>query len=163
MSAPTYRSSLTQPEQMKSKAPMVIAVCCACVSLALLLGVGLASHTILRHVIQTLPCWAVVALGVRRSRVAAWAALPVFLFWLVICGLIWCYLLGISHIVSGHFSPVETAMTIIVGVCAMVGIASFARFKSGMSAASAGMLFLLMAIFQWVCFRVSILPVISGR
>jgi hypothetical protein len=38
MSAPTYRSSLTQPEQMKSKAQMVIAVCCACVSLALVFG-----------------------------------------------------------------------------------------------------------------------------
>ncbi|HEY3769133.1 MAG TPA: hypothetical protein VGN44_10715 [Candidatus Angelobacter sp.] len=163
MSAPTDGSSLTQTEQVKSKTPMVIAVCCACVSLALVFGVGFASHTILRHVIQTLPCWAVIALGFRGSRVTAWAALPVFLFWLVICGLIWSYLLGISHIVSGHFSPVETAMTIIVGVCAMIGIASFARFKSGLPAESAGILFLLMAIFQWVCFRVSILPAISGR
>jgi hypothetical protein len=87
----------------------------------------------------------------------------VFLFWLVICGLIWSYLLGISHSVSGHFSPVEIAMTIIVGVCAMIGIAGFARFKSGLPAEWAAILFLLMAIFQWVCFRVSILPVISGR
>jgi hypothetical protein len=150
-----------QREQVKSKEPMVIAVCCACVSLALVLGVGLASHTILRHVIQTLPCWALVAMGLRRSRVTAWAALPVFLFWLVICGLIWSYLLGISRIVSGHFSPVEMAMTIIVGLCAMIGIAGFARFKSGLAAEWAGLLFLLMAIFQWVCFRVSILPAIS--
>jgi hypothetical protein len=163
MSAPTDGSSLAQPEQEKSKTPIVIAVCCACISLALVFGVGLASHTILRHVIQTLPCWAVTALGFRRSRVAAWAALPVFLFWLAICGLIWTYLLGISRIVSGHFSSVEIAMTILVGVCTMIGIMSFARFKSGMSVESAGMLFLLMAIFQWVCFRVSILPAISGR
>jgi len=152
-----------QPEQMKSKTPVVIAVCCACTSLALVLGVGLASHTILRHVIQTLPCWAVAALGFRRSRVTAWAALPVFLFWLAICGLIWSYLLGISHIVNGHFSPVEIAMTVIVGVCAMIGIAGFARFKSGLAAEAAGGLFLLMGLFQWVCFRVSILPAISGR
>jgi hypothetical protein len=158
MSAPTYGSSLAQSVQAKSKAPIVIAVCSACISLALVFGVGLVSHTILRHVIQTLPCWAVVALGLRRSRVTAWVALPLFLFWLVIVALIWAYLLGIAHIVSGHFSPVETAMTIIVGVCTMIGIASFARFKSGLSTASAGMLFLLMAIFQWVCFRVSILP-----
>jgi hypothetical protein len=163
MSTPTYGSSLTQPELAKSKGPVVIAACCACISLALVFGVGFASHTILRHVIQTLPCWAAVALGFRRSRVAAWAALPVFLFWLAICGLIWTYLLGISRIVSGHFSPVEIAMTILVGVCTMIGIVSFARFKSGMSVESAGMLFLLMAIFQWVCFRVSILPAIPGR
>jgi hypothetical protein len=163
MSDLTYGSSLAQPEQVKSNAPIVIAVCCVCISLALVLGVGLASHTILRHVIQTLPCWAVVALGLRRSRVTAWAAIPVFLFWLAICGLIWSYLLGISHIVSGHFSSVETAMTILVGVCAMIGIAGFALFKSGLAAEWAGMLFVLMAVFQWVCFRVSILPVISGR
>jgi hypothetical protein len=163
MSASTHGPSLAQPEQVKSKAPMVIAVCCACISLALVIGVGLASHTILRHVIQTLPCWAVVAMGLRRSRVTAWAALPVFLFWLAICGLIWSYLLGISRIVSGHFSPVETAMTILVGMCAMIGIAGFARFKSGLAAEWAGLLFLLMAIFQWVCFRVSILPAISGQ
>ena len=158
MSAPTYGSGLAQSEQAKPNAPIVIAACCACISLALVFGVGLASHTILRHVIQTLPCWAVVALGFRWSRVTAWAALPVFLFWLAIATLIWAYLLGIAHIVSGHFSLVETAMTILVGVCAMIGIASFARFKSGLPAAPAGMLFLLMAIFQWVCFRVSILP-----
>lgn len=143
--------------------PVLIAVCSVCISLALVLGVGLASHTILRHIIQTLPCWAVAALGFRKSRAVAWVALPVFLFWLAIVILIWLFLLGISHVVSGHFSAIEIAMTIVVGLSALIGMMNIVRFKSGLSAVTAGGLFLLMAAFQWMCFLISILPAFSHR
>jgi hypothetical protein len=36
--------------------------------------------------------------------------------------LIWLYLLGLSNLISGHFAPVEIAMTIIVGAAAIVGM-----------------------------------------
>lgn len=77
--------------------------------------------------------------------------------------LIWLYLLGISNVVSGHFSPVEITMTLIVGAASIVGIASFIRHKPLLSLAGKVSLFVIAAVLQWVCFRVSFLPAIVHR
>jgi hypothetical protein len=126
-------------------------------------GVGLATHLVLRHIVQTAPLWISVILGFRHSRGAAWAALPLFLVWLVLMALIWLYLLGISNLISGQFSPVEIAMTIIVGAAAIVGIAGFIRFKSSLSPIKAGAIFVLMLAIQLACLRASFLPAIARR
>jgi hypothetical protein len=89
--------------------------------------------------------------------------LPSFLFWLVLMIVIWLYLLGIAHVISGHFSPVEIAMTIIVGAASAAGIAMFARLKSGLSAMKAASIFAVLLLVQWVCFRLSFLPAIAHR
>jgi hypothetical protein len=65
--------------------------------------------------------------------------------------LIWLYLLGLSNLISGHFAPVEIAMTIIVGAAAIVGIAGFIRFKSSLSPIKAGGIFVLMLAIQLAC------------
>ena len=140
--------------------PIVCAICCLTIVAALVLGVGLASNLVLRHVVQTIPLWIGVIVGFRRSPAAGWVALAPFLIWFVLMGLIWTYLLGISHVLSGHFSPVEIAMTVIVGIAALAGIGSFFRFRSSLSPLTAGLLFVLMAVFQVVCLRVSFLPAI---
>jgi hypothetical protein len=62
---------------------------------------------VLRHVVQTLPLWFSILFGFRRSELAKWSALPCLIFWLGIMLLIWLFLMGRSHVVSGHFSPVE--------------------------------------------------------
>lgn len=147
----------------RSNAPVAMGICCLAIVLALVLGVGLASNLVVRHLVQTAPLWAGVVLGFRRSRATAWVGLPLFLFWLLLMGLIWSYLLGISHLLSGRFSSIEIAMTIIVGVSSMVGIASFFRFKSCLSPLSAGGLFVLVALVQVICFRLSFLPAIAHR
>lgn len=147
----------------KSNVPVYVAICSLLIISALVLGVGLASNLVLRHIVQTVPFWVVVALGFRRSGAASWAGLPLFLFWLVLMLLIWAYLLGISHLLSGHFSPTEIVMTIIVGLASVVGIACFIRFKAGFSLAAGLGLFIVMAVFQWGCFRLSFLPAIAHR
>jgi hypothetical protein len=101
----------TKPRDRSS----IIAVCCLGIILALVLGVGLASHLVLRHLVQTSPLWICVVLGFRHSRATYWVGLPLFLFWLILMGVIWTYLLGISHLVTGHFSPIEIVMTLVVG------------------------------------------------
>ena len=118
--------------------PTVIAICWLAIIAALVLGVGLATNLVLRHVVQTAPLWIGVILGFRHSRAASWAALPLFLVWLVLMALIWLYLLGLSNLISGHFAPVEIAMTIIVGAAAIVAI-------------------------QLACLRMSFLPAIAHR
>lgn len=142
---------------------IVIAICCLAIIAALVLGVGLATNLVLRHVVQTAPLWICVILGFRHSRAASWAALPLFLVWLVLMALIWLYLLGISSLLSGHFAPVEIAMTIIVGAAAIVGIGGFIRFKSSLSRIRAGGIFVLMLVIQLACLRVSFLPGIAHR
>jgi hypothetical protein len=144
-------------------APVVTAIACLVIIAALVLGVGLASNLVVRHLVQTVPLWAGGILGFRRSRVTGWIALPCFLFWLLLMGIIWSYLLGWTHFISGHFSPVEIAVTILVAIAAVTGIVSFVRFRSALSALSAGSLFVAIAAVQWVCFRISFLRAIANR
>jgi hypothetical protein len=118
------------PANTKPSAPIYVASCCLFIILALVLGVGLASNLVLRHIVQTAPLWVAVVLGFRRSHAAPWVALPFFLFWLLLMALIWAYLLGISTFFSGQFSPIEIAMTFIVGAASMVGTGYFVAFKT---------------------------------
>ncbi len=143
--------------------PLVIAACSAIMLIALVGGVGIPNHMVLRHVIQTLPLWPALVLGLRRSNVAGWAGLPVFVFWLVLMTFIWLYLLGISHVLSGHFSPWEITMTAIVGVAAVAGVGAFARLRSSLSALSRIGMFILLGVVQFACFRISFLPAIAHR
>jgi hypothetical protein len=147
----------------ESSVPVAIALCCLTMILALLLGVGVPSNLVLRHLVQTAPLWIGVALGFRRSSAASWATLPLFLFWLFLMAMIWAYLLGFTKVLSGTFSRTEIAMTVIVGTAAVIGIASFVRFKSYLSVLSAGAWFVVMGAIQFACFRVSFLPEIAHR
>jgi FtsH-binding integral membrane protein len=151
------------PIDLRPAETVVSAICCLAIIAALVLGVGLATNLVLRHVVQTAPLWIGVILGFRRSRVASWAALPLFLVWLVLMALIWLYLLGISNLLSGHFAPVEIAMTIIAGVSAIGGVGGFIRFKSSLSPINAGGIFVLMLAIQLACLRISFLPAIAHR
>ncbi|HKV47929.1 MAG TPA: hypothetical protein VJN69_07535 [Candidatus Acidoferrales bacterium] len=146
-----------------SSGPTVIAFCCLAIILALVVGVGIPDKLVLRHIVQTLPLWPVIVLGFRRSNTVGWASLPLFLFWLLLMTLIWLYLLGVSHLINGHFSPLEIAMTLVVGAASLVGIGAFWRFKSGLSAVRAVILFVVFAAFQFSCLRVSLLPSIAHR
>lgn len=146
-----------------STAPIAIAVCCLFIILALVGGVGIPDGVVLRHLVQTLPLWVGVVFGFRRSKPTGWIGLPLFLFWLVVMSFIWLYLLGIARILSGHFSALEIAMTVVVGATSAVGIVMFWRFKSALSAGAAVSLFVIFAAIQFVRFRVSFLPAIAHR
>jgi hypothetical protein len=156
-------TSQALPSPQISNAPMLMAIACLLVIVALVLGVGLASNLVLRHLVQTLPLWLGVVFGFRGSRATAWMVLPLFLFWFLLMTVIWAYLLGFSHLINGHFSGVEIAMTVIVGVAAAIGITSCARFRSSLSPLVAAVLFIGMGAIQLVCFRVSFLPAIAHR
>ena len=159
----SYASGGIDQRYLAGSKSVPMAICCLSIIFALVLGVGLASNLVVRHLVQTAPLWAGVVLGFRRSRVTTWVGLPLFLFWLLLMSLIWSYLLGISHLLSGTFSSIGIAMTIIVGVASAIGIASFFRLKSLLSPLSAAGLFVGMAALQVVCFRLSFLPSIAHR
>lgn len=149
-------------EQQTDRHGRWIAVCSGAVILALYV-VGVLSRTELRHFIQTLPLWLGVVLGLQRARTVRWVAMPLFLFWLFIMTLIWLYLLGWARIVSGHFSPTEIAMTLIIGIATLLGIAGCIREKRAVGPLVASGAFLFSAALQWVAFRISFLPEIARR
>ena len=140
---------------------MRIALCCLAIIAALVLGVGIVSHGILRHIVQTAPFWPAVALGLRRGEAAKWCALPGFVFWLVLMVLIWLFLLGWAHVVRGTFTPVEIAMTIVCAVASIAGIVFALRQRTATSPILAAALLALFALLQFAAFRISALPGIA--
>lgn len=130
---------------------------CALGLIGALCVVGLVSHTLLRHVVQTIPVWVTVMLGLRRSQWAKWVALPCFVCWLFLMTVIWLFLLGWAHLISGTFTLTEIAMTLIVGMSCIAGIAFCLRTKTRAGAAIASIVFSGMLIIQIVAIRVSFL------
>jgi hypothetical protein len=137
-----------------------VAWCCLAVLIALYI-VGAVSHGSLRHVVQTLPLWFPIVMGFNRRELARWCALPCLCFWLGIMVLIWLFLLGWAHVVSGQFSPVEIAMTLIVGIASAAGLGLslwWARWSLRGVA-----LIVLFGILQCLAFRISLLPAIAQQ
>lgn len=136
---------------------------CALAVLIALYVVGAVSNGSLRHEVQTLPLWFPIVAGFQRRDLAKWAALPCLVFWLGIMICIWLFLLGWARFVSGHFSPVEIAMTIIIGVACVMGIAVMLRWRTKVGTAAAAGTVLLFAILQLAAFRISLIPYIAKR
>ncbi len=135
--------------------------CCSLLILVALYVVGAVSHGSLRHEVQTLPLWAPIVAGFNRWGFARWCALPCFLFWLVIMVLIWLFLLGWAHVVSGHFSPIEIAMTLLIGLASASGATlSLARARWSLSGFA---LIVAFAVLQILAFRISLLPGIAHQ
>jgi hypothetical protein len=64
-----------------------------------------------------------------RLRCARFAAIAVFLFWLLVMALIWMYLLGLARVVSGRFSRGEVALTVVIGLGSAVGLLAASRVR----------------------------------
>jgi hypothetical protein len=123
--------------------------------------VGAVSHGSLRHEVQTLALWVPIVAGFNRREFARWCALPCFLFWLLCMVLIWLFLLGWAHIISGTFSPVDIAMTLIVGAASSLGCALCLR-RARWSWLGATLI-VLFGVLQVSAFRISMLPAIAHQ
>jgi len=132
-------------------------------TLVALYVVGAVSHGSLRHEVQTLPLWVPIVLGFRERELAKWAALPCMAIWLVLMSLIWLFLLGWAHVISGSFSPIEIGMTIVVGVSSVVGIIAGFRWKTSVSILFATGMVILFAVLQVAALRISLLPGIANQ
>ena len=139
-----------------------IAYCSLAVLVALYV-VGAVSHGSLRHEVQTLPLWFPIVWGFRQRELAKWSALPCFVLWLAIMIAIWLFLLGWARILTGHFSPVEIAMTLIVGAGCLCGIGASFRWKTAVRPAAACGLLALFTALQVLALRISLLPNIRNQ
>ena len=137
--------------------------CCSLAVLVALYVVGAVSNGSLRHEVQTLPLWFPIVLAFCQRELAKWSALPCLIFWLAIMVLIWLFLLGWAHIVSGHFSPIEIAMTLVIGVACVTGIVFSLRWRTAVSSFAALGSAVLFGTLQLLAFRISLIPYIAGR
>ena len=137
-----------------------IAACCLAILLALYV-VGAVSHGSLRHEVQTIALWAPIVAGFNRREFARWCALPCLVFWLFVMSLIWLFLLGWSHVISGTFSPVEIAMTLVVGTASAIGLA-FCLWRARWTLPGCALI-VLFAALQVAAFRISMLPAIAHQ
>ena len=139
-----------------------IAYCSLAVLVALYV-VGAVSNGSLRHEVQTLPLWFPIVLGFRQRQLAKWSALPCLIFWLAIMIFIWLFLLGWARIVTGHYSLVEIAMTLVIGVACLSGIFVSLRWRTAVRPLAALGTAALFAALQLLAFRISLIPYIATR
>ncbi len=145
-----------------ASASKVTAWCCLATRIALYI-VGAVSHTSLRHEVQTLPLWFPIVLGFRQRDFAKWSALPCLIVWLVIMVLIWLFLLGWARVVTGHFSPIEITMTLIIGVACVTGLIVSFRWRTAVNSLVALGIAVLFAILQLAALRISFIPYIAHQ
>ena len=117
----------------------------------------------LRHEVQTLPLWFPIVAGFQNRPIAKWAALPCLAVWLALMIAIWLFLLGWARFVTGHFPPIEIAMTIVVGVGAAAGIVAAVRWKTTTRVLHSAAVAVVFLALQLLALRLSFLPYIARR
>ena len=95
--------------------------------IAALLAVGVVSGTLTRHLIQVAPAALALILVGSGSPYGRAAALPILTLWAVLMGTIWLFLLGLTSIVQGRFTPIEIALTVAIAVACLIGLGAGAR------------------------------------
>src|SRR5262245_28147299 len=139
-----------------------VAACLAGLALALLV-VGAVSGTMLRHVVQILPILLALMLMYRRPALAAYAAIPVFVFWVGIVTLIWLFLLGLSRIANGHYTPVEILCTFVMAGCSLAGLVKAIAVGRPLSMIGRITVVVLFAVIQVGTMWISMLRPIANR
>jgi hypothetical protein len=104
-----------------SKDQKIVVGCLVGVAVSLLI-VGVVSGTFIRHVIQILPILVTVVWVAQRPTWGSYAAMPIFIFWVLIVVLICLYLLGISRIANGHYTIIEIVMTVFIALFSSAGV-----------------------------------------
>lgn len=137
----------------------VVLRCLVGLCLALLL-VGAVSGTVMRHIVQVLPQILAVAILAKRPSIGAAAAQAIFVFWTVIVGLIWLFLLGLSRIANGTFTGTEVGLTAVMAVCSAVGLARSLPLVTAVPIAARVLTWIAFAVLQvaamWASFSRSI-------
>jgi hypothetical protein len=128
-----------------------------------LLVVGIVSGTFLRHVVQILPIIAAAGVLARRPDWGAYAAVPIFIFWILIVALIWLFLLGLSRIANGHYTPIEILLTLIMAGFSIAGLVTSLRLGTSQRLVIRMLAFTLFGVLQIVAMRVSLLEPIATR
>lgn len=147
---------------METRDLAIVRGCLVGLMLALLV-VGVVSGTVLRHVVQIAPIILAAAVLARRPNQGAYAAIPVFMFWSLIVVLIWLFLLGLSRIANGHYTPIEVGSTIVMIGCSILGIVKSVRLGRSLATSAKALTFVVFAVIQFAAMWLSFLKPIANR
>ena len=139
-----------------------LAFCCLAILLTLY-AVGVVNHGVLRQIVQTLPLWVPIVLGFRGSEFAKWSALPCLIIWLASMILIWLYGVAWVYVALGRFSPIEIAMTVIVGAASAGGFFAALRWRTAVRPFPAGATAVLLGALQFLALWVGLLLPIARQ
>ena len=134
---------------------------CALIMLLALYVVGAVSNGVLRHIVQTLPLWFPIMLGLRQREIAKYASLPCFIIWLVLMTFIWLFLLGWAKVITGRFTPIEIILTLVIGGASIVGLIAAFRWRTSLSWAKVLCGAAIFTVLQLAALRISFLPSIA--
>ena len=140
----------------------VVCACLAGLAIALIV-VGMVSDTVLRHLVQIVPAVAALAFVRWRPAIGAYAALPIFIFWLLIVGLIWLFLVGLSRIANGHYTIAEIVSTFVMAACCARGAIRAVPMGRPAPVAARFVAFAGFAAFQIAAMWISFTPSIANR
>lgn len=85
--------------------------------------IGVLDGTPVRHLIQVLPVGLALRLSARSpGSLGAYAAVSLFVFWMLAMVLVWLFLLGFSDLARGEYAPIEVVLTLLVAFFCAVGI-----------------------------------------
>jgi len=134
---------------------------CAVATLVALCTVGAVSNGVLRHIVQTLPLWFPIVMGLREREAAKWASLSCFAIWLQLMILIWLFLLGWANVISGRFTTIEIVLTVVIGGASIAGLIVACRWRTGFRWIQGLSIAAAFALLQLVALRISFLPSIA--
>jgi hypothetical protein len=157
-----YHAAMTGRRRSQPARDEVLLVSLIAVAIGLV-GVGFASHTDLRHLIQVAPAVVAAGLAARGDRRARFAAIPVFVLWFLIMLAIWLFLLGLAHVTTGHFSYAETALTVLIGAGCIAGMTRVVRTEPRVAWVTATITVLVFAALQIGCVWLSLQPMFATR
>jgi hypothetical protein len=125
--------------------------------------VGVVSGTFVRHVVQILPILLVLIVLHSRPDWGAYAALPIFIFWIGIVILIWLFLLGFSRIAIGQYTTPEIVLTFVMAGCSVAGVLTSVSLGRSVPVVGRVAVFILFAVLQVAAMWVSFLRSIVNR
>jgi hypothetical protein len=128
-----------------------------------LLGVGIVSHTLLRHVLQVLPPVLALGLLLRGSPHGVAGSVPLFLFWLGLMASIWSLLLGGFRLFGGTFTPIEILLSIVIGGASAIGLVGTWRLPTNRGRGSRLAAAVCFSLLQFASFWLSMQPFAAFR
>jgi hypothetical protein len=140
----------------------LLRVCLTGLILSLLL-IGVVSATPLRHLVQAIPV--IVALGLvwRGIGWSPYAALPLFLFWLLLISLIWLFIFGLANVITGTFSLPERILTVAIILSCVLGIGAALRASPVSGWKIRSLAFLAFALLAVAAMWASLHPLFARR
>jgi hypothetical protein len=128
-----------------------------------LIIVGMVSQTLLIHSVQITPLLLVFVLLRWRPAWGTVAAVPLFVFWFLVMGGIWLFLLGIARVFSGTFSATEIVLTLIIGVASLAGVWVQARATAEVPLSARLVVVVVFSGLQSAALWISYQPIIAAR